>query len=101
MLLELGRNEEALAAYERALQLDGSNVVAWTNRGTALLRLKRPLEALASYEEALTRQPNHVDAWSGKYFALRKLRRFRAAWSALRRYAALTRPGAAKEAING
>jgi tetratricopeptide (TPR) repeat protein len=57
-LSELQRHEEALLAFDRAIELDGSSVPAHHNRGLALEKLNRPQEALAAYEEALRLDPD-------------------------------------------
>src|SRR5690242_12465189 len=49
----LGRGEEAVAAYDRALALQ-PDAGTWNNRGNALQGLNRRAEALASFEQALT-----------------------------------------------
>ena len=54
----LGRYEEALDAYEKALQLNPKDTSAWTNKGAALSYLGRSSKALKAYEEALKREPN-------------------------------------------
>jgi len=44
------RYEEALASYNKALDIDSENANAWYNRGLTLGQLKSDEEALASYE---------------------------------------------------
>ena len=53
----MGRHEEALASYERALALKPDYTEAHNNRGNALLDLNRPAEALADYELAIAHKP--------------------------------------------
>jgi tetratricopeptide (TPR) repeat protein len=57
-LNDLGRREEALAAFEQALRLDPNNALAYSNRGKVLHELGRPKEALASFEQALRLDPD-------------------------------------------
>lgn len=47
------RYEEAIAAFERALQLKPNCSYAWQLRGDALRQTKRYAEALASYDKAI------------------------------------------------
>ncbi len=54
--------QEALDAYERALELDSRNDLAWANSGLALERLGRHEDARAAYERALEFDPD--DIWS-------------------------------------
>jgi tetratricopeptide (TPR) repeat protein len=69
-----GRFAEALAAYERALELDPKFAFAWTGKGTMLYFLGRDEEALAAFERALALAPKDASAWTGKITALKRLR---------------------------
>ncbi|MDX2097822.1 MAG: tetratricopeptide repeat protein [Leptolyngbyaceae cyanobacterium bins.59] len=53
VLYELGRYEEAIAAYDTALESDPNLREAWTGRGHALHQLGRELEAEISYERGI------------------------------------------------
>ena len=61
-----GRHQEALTAFERALQMDSKLVLAWNGKGTALNMLRRNKEAVAAFEQALTLEPDSALAWNGK-----------------------------------
>lgn len=74
--------QEALAFYERALALDPTDVVAWTNMGNVLSELGRNEEALAACDKSLALDPhstflwaNKGEAWRNKAVALRALGR--------------------------
>jgi tetratricopeptide (TPR) repeat protein len=54
---EQGRMPQALAAFERATELNPSNVAALGFRGAALVMLGRPNEALAPIEQAMRLSP--------------------------------------------
>jgi tetratricopeptide (TPR) repeat protein len=58
----LGRKEEALEIYDRALVLQPHHAEALSNRGATLHDLKRFEEALASYDRALAAQPDLAQA---------------------------------------
>jgi len=75
-LSDLGRHEDALASYERALALRPGNVQALGNRGAALADLGRYEEALASYEQALALAPDHPALLDQQGSALAKLSRY-------------------------
>ena len=61
-LIMLGADEDALAAFDRAVALR-PDVASWHNdRGQALARLGRQEEALAAFERACTLQPGFVEA---------------------------------------
>ena len=44
-LANLGRHDEAMACYDRALEIDPRDALAWNNKGTGLLELGRREEA--------------------------------------------------------
>lgn len=66
-----GNNEDALIAYDKALELDPNHVSAWNNKGIVLSRLKRFEEAIICYDEAIEIEPQYVNAWYNKANALR------------------------------
>jgi serine/threonine protein kinase len=70
MYYRASHNEDALGAYERAIQLDSSNASAYCGKGDVLCVLKRYEEALAEYERALQRDPDYASAYYGKGNAL-------------------------------
>jgi tetratricopeptide (TPR) repeat protein len=72
----LGRYEEAVASYDRAIAINPDYVDAWHNRGNALFRLNRKKEAVASYDKAIAINPDYVDAWNNRGVALHDLRRY-------------------------
>jgi tetratricopeptide (TPR) repeat protein len=76
ILAELGRYEEAVASYERALLLRPSDVDALTGRADALQVQGRLDDALAGYQEALALAPGHPDAHINLGAALTQLRRY-------------------------
>ncbi len=74
-----GCYDEAVQAYDRALQLDCHAVEVWNNRGVVLTRLQRYHEAIASYEKALQLRSEYADAWNNRGVALGKLKYYDAA----------------------
>src|SRR6266571_2350909 len=68
--------QEALQAYERAIQLDPGFAEAHDARGDALFCLNRSQEALAAYERAIQLDPSYVTAYNGKSWTLWQLKRF-------------------------
>ena len=59
-LEKLGRDDEALAGYNRAISLDNTLVIAHLHKGGLLNRLRRYDEALNCYEQALVGQERRV-----------------------------------------
>ena len=73
MLYSLGRNEEALFSYDRALAIKSDFHEAWYNRGNVLGNLGRNEEALFSYDKALAIKSDFHEAWSNRGFLLKQL----------------------------
>ena len=62
VLQELGRSDEALALYNRALALNPALPEIHLNRGNVLRDMNRVEEALASYQRSLALQPDSAAA---------------------------------------
>ncbi|MCU0474813.1 MAG: tetratricopeptide repeat protein [Anaerolineae bacterium] len=75
-LTELGRYEEALSAYDQAIDQQPDLSWAWARKGRTLRLLERYTEALACYDKALIYQPRYAWAWNGKGVILERLERF-------------------------
>ncbi len=69
------RLPDALDVYDRILQVDSRNQLAWQGRGLTLAQQGRHKEALESFERALKIKPNLVTSLTGKGVALNRLRR--------------------------
>ena len=52
-LTDLGRYNEAISSYDRALDLEPENAGVWNNKGALLMELGRLEAALACFERAL------------------------------------------------
>ena len=57
-LAKLKRYEEAIAKYDRAIELESDYAWTWKNRGDALCELKRYEEAIGSYDRAIELEPD-------------------------------------------
>jgi protein O-GlcNAc transferase len=71
----LGRSQEALVSYNKALAIKPNHAEALNNRGVALQDLRRFEKALASYDKALLIKPNYAEALYNRGNALQELRR--------------------------
>ena len=78
LLAELGRREEAIVGYDRALALREAQI-DWLNRGATLNELSRHKEAVASFDRAISLQPDFVEAMLNRAAALARLGRNEAA----------------------
>jgi serine/threonine protein kinase len=61
-----GHYEEALQAYQLAVDLDATNVALWAALGDTYFALQRYQEALQAYDQALTLKPRDVVVWENK-----------------------------------
>ena len=71
--------QEALQAYERAIQLDPGFAEAHDARGDALFCLNRSQEALAAYERAIHLDARYAHAYEGKGNLLYDLKHYQEA----------------------
>jgi tetratricopeptide (TPR) repeat protein len=84
-LYKLGRLDEAVASYDKAIEFKPDNDAAWYNRGVALHKLGRLDDAVASYDRAIEFKPDKDEAWNNRGVALRKLDRLDEAVASLER----------------
>ncbi|MEZ2233114.1 MULTISPECIES: tetratricopeptide repeat protein [unclassified Microcoleus] len=70
------RYEDAIAAYNLALQIQPDLADTWNNRGVVLTRMQRYPEAIASYEQATAIRPNYPDAWNNRGVVLLELQQY-------------------------
>lgn len=73
---EQGDNENALFCYDRVIDENHLDAVAWMKKGQALMMLNRLDDALKSFDIALQVNPHYVDAWYGKGDVLQALGRY-------------------------
>jgi protein O-GlcNAc transferase len=74
-LQRLEQPEQALPAFDRAIQLNPGFADAYYNRAAALQALGRLDAALESYEQAIRLRPNFANAYNNKGVVLRRLGR--------------------------
>ncbi len=58
--------ENTLKYFDKAIQLEPLNYLAWANKGLILKNIGRIEDALACYDRALDIQPDYVNAWYNK-----------------------------------
>ncbi|MBE9183887.1 CHAT domain-containing protein [Microcoleus sp. LEGE 07076] len=66
----------AIAAFEKALEIDPKCHIAWNNLGVTLNDLGRYSEAIAAFEKALEIDPKFHYVWSGLGLTLKELGRY-------------------------
>ncbi len=72
----LGRFEEAIDCYDKALEIDPKCAIAWNNKGRTLESLGHFDESIKCYSKALEINPQYDEAWYGKGNGLHSLGRF-------------------------
>ncbi|WP_156113920.1 tetratricopeptide repeat protein [Myxosarcina sp. GI1] len=74
-LLTTGKYQQAIAGYNKLLNIDSNYYQAWTNRGYALSGMKKYEQMLASCSSATLIEPEAVYAWNCRGEALHNLQR--------------------------
>ena len=72
-LAKLGRHNEAIICYDKALEINPGFAEAWYNKGITLAALGRQNEAIICYNKVLEINPGDAEAWYNKGLALAKL----------------------------
>jgi tetratricopeptide (TPR) repeat protein len=80
-LQSLGKYQEAIGYYDRALAVEPNNLIALNKKGQALVGLGRYQEAISSFDKALSIEPNYVDALFRKGAVLSVLEKYQEAIS--------------------
>ncbi|MBE5231660.1 MAG: tetratricopeptide repeat protein [Microcystis aeruginosa PMC 728.11] len=76
LIHQMGKEyEQAIASYDKALEIKPDDHEAWYNRGFALADLGRLEEAIASWDRALEFKPDDPEAWNNRGNALANLGR--------------------------
>jgi tetratricopeptide (TPR) repeat protein/very-short-patch-repair endonuclease/phosphopantetheinyl transferase (holo-ACP synthase)/Cdc6-like AAA superfamily ATPase len=75
-LLEQGLLKEALAEFDRALQIDPTDADIWYNKGDTAYELGRFEDALMAFDRALQINPHDTEIWCSKGNAAYELGRF-------------------------
>jgi Flp pilus assembly protein TadD len=68
--------EEAIASFDKALEIKPEDHEVWNGRSYALGELGRYEEAIASYDQALEIKPDDHELWNGRGVALGNLGRY-------------------------
>ena len=71
-----GKYEEVITAYDKEIEINPHNSMAWTGKGVALSALNKFDEAIKAYDKAIEINPQDSYAWFNKGNALTKLGKF-------------------------
>ena len=74
-----GQFEEAIACFDRAIEINPRYADAWYHKGVALGNLGRSGEEIACYDRAIEINPRDAEAWFNKGAALGNLGRIKEA----------------------
>lgn len=75
-LEKMGRFEEAIQCYDKALEMNPNQPETWFNKGNSLGSLHRLDEAIKCHDKAIEINPNHPMGWNNKGAVLHELGRF-------------------------
>jgi serine/threonine protein kinase len=78
-LSNLGKYQEAIACYDKAIEINPGFADAWHNKTNSLEKLGKDQEVIACYDKALEINPGFVEAWVNKGFFLSKLGKYQEA----------------------
>ena len=62
-LSDLNKNDEAIKAYDKAIEINPQDSNAWDNKGNALYDLNKTDEAIKAYNKAIEINPQNSIAW--------------------------------------
>ncbi|WP_017652628.1 tetratricopeptide repeat protein [Fortiea contorta] len=80
---DLQRYQDALAVYEKAVNIRPDYAEGWYAQGKTLYELKKYSAALTAYDKAIQIQPEYTAAWSGRGLSLKNLQRYQEAIASL------------------
>ena len=68
-----GKYEEAVASYDKAIEIKPGYADAWEDKAFALRKLERYDDAIVCYDKAIKIDPKDATAWKGMRITLKKL----------------------------
>ena len=70
-----GKHEEAVASFDKAIEIKTEFTRAWYNKGDTLQKLERYDDALACYDKVIEMFPGDIMTWDNQRIVLEKLGR--------------------------
>lgn len=65
-MASLQRYQEAIASFDKALQLNNESSEVWNAKGEAFSNLNQYDQAIKAYEKAIEFKPDNYEAWYKK-----------------------------------
>ena len=62
----MGKDKEAIADYNKAIEINPDDADAYNNRGWVLYNLGKDKEAIADYNKAIEINPDHAKAYGNR-----------------------------------
>jgi tetratricopeptide (TPR) repeat protein len=53
----LGRNDEALASFDKSISINPNIAIIWSSKGTSLFKLGKYNDAISAYDKAISLDP--------------------------------------------
>jgi serine/threonine protein kinase len=75
-LHDLGKYEEGITCFDKALEINPEDAKAWINKGVSLHDLGKYEEAITCYDKALEINPEEAKAWTNKGASLYSLGKY-------------------------
>jgi tetratricopeptide (TPR) repeat protein len=72
-LNSLGKYDEAIEAFDKAIEIDPHSSLAWYNKGNALYSLNKLDGAVKAYDKSIEINPKYPMAWNNKGVVLDNL----------------------------
>jgi tetratricopeptide (TPR) repeat protein len=75
-LYDQGKYDEAIQAFDEAIEINPQNANAWSTKGAALCQQDKNDEAIQAFDEAIEINPQNADTWNNKGTALASLGKY-------------------------
>jgi tetratricopeptide (TPR) repeat protein len=78
-LANLGKHQQAIECFDKAIEINPNDVNIWNSKGTALANLGKHQQAIECFDKAIEINPNDVNIWNSKGTAFHYLSKYQQA----------------------
>jgi tetratricopeptide (TPR) repeat protein len=78
-LANLGKYQQAIECFDKAIEINPNDVNIWNSKGTALANLGKYQQAIECFDKAIEINPNDVNIWNSKGTAFHYLSKYQQA----------------------